>query len=424
MEESRRQALDARPRRGLVAGAVGNLLEWYDFALFGLTAPILSRQFFPHEDSTASLLQAFAAFAVGYLMRPLGGLAFGWIGDRIGRKRALELSVWLMSVPTVLMGLLPGYREIGLAAPIALVLLRVVQGFSVGGEWVGSMVFLVEGAAPKKRGGASSWGLLTISVGLLLGSAVALVMSAALGADRYHAWGWRVPYISGAVLAVFAIWARGRMVESPLFEELAASAALEEKPVRSALNEAWRPILRMMAAVAISTVSFTAFFVWVPTHVVVTRNLSQHDAMMSNTVGLVVLAALTPVGGVLSDRVGYARLYRVIVFALGLAVVPLMALIGLGDLARVLLGQVGFGVLLAFLQPSVVFASMFPTRVRATAMGIGYNVPQAILGGLTPLTCTWLAHRTSSEFTPGLFIFAVAVLSFVAALGIKTRREP
>lgn len=369
------------------------------------------------------MLQTFSAFAVGYLMRPLGGLLFGWVGDRLGRKRALELSVWLMAVPTVLMGLLPTYREVGLAAPLLLVLLRVVQGLSVGGEWVGSMVFLFESAERKSQGESASWGLLTVSIGLLLGSAVALMVSRAFGETRYQAWAWRLPYVSGLVLAVFAIWARNRMKESPSFEALVESRTLELQPVRTAFREARKPISTMMAAVAVSTTSFTAFFVWAPTQVMVSGGMSQHDAMLSNTVGLLLLAVLTPLGGRLSDRIGYARLYLWTIAVVGLAVVPLMALIGEASLVSVLLGQAGFGFLLAFMQPSVVFAETFPPRLRATAMGIGYNVPQAILGGTTPLVCTWLVARTSSTLAAGALLVAVAAVSFVAAMRIDKSSE-
>lgn len=408
-------------RRSRLAGAVGNLLEWYDFALFGLSASIFAKHFFPHESATASLLQTFSAFAVGYLMRPLGGLLYGWVGDRLGRKRALELSVWMMAIPTVLMGLLPTYAEIGLLAPALLVTLRVVQGLSVGGEWVGSMVFLVEAAERKDRGVSSSWGLLTVSIGLLLGSAAALVVSRVFGETRYEEWAWRLPYVSGVVLAVFAVWTRYRMKESPSFEELLDAENLEPRPVRTALTEAWRPIVTMMLAVSISTASFTAFFVWAPTNVMVSEGVSQHDAMLSNTIGLLFLAALTPLGGRLSDRVGYARLYVWTVATLALTVVPLMALVGRASFVSVLLGQLGFGFLLAFLQPSVVFAELFSPRLRTSAMGIGYNIPQALLGGLTPLVSTWLVARTSSTIAAGALLAGVAVVSFVAATRLGKR---
>ncbi|MEM7436448.1 MAG: MFS transporter [Myxococcota bacterium] len=396
------------------------MLEWYDFALFGLMASLLSEKFFPHESPTASLLQTFSAFAIGYFMRPLGGLLFGWVGDQLGRKRALELSVWLMVIPTVLMGLLPTYEDIGLAAPIILVALRIVQGLSIGGEWVGSMVFLVESAEPKNRGANASWGLLTVSIGLLLGSAVALIVSRVVGEARYDAWAWRLPYISGLVLGVFAVWTRAGMEESPAFEELVEAEEVAHHPVRTSFREAWRPILIMMGSVAVSTASFTAFFVWAPTHVISSDHLSQHDAMLSNTIGLLVLAALTPLGGRLSDRVGYVRLYRLMIAVLAVGVVPLMISIGQPSFGRIVVGQVGFGLLLAFLQPSAVFADMFPPKLRASAMGIGYNVPQAILGGLTPLVCTWLFAKAGSMVAPGLLLAGVAILSFSTATRLES----
>src|SRR5580692_6737982 len=215
-------ARDQQPRsasrtRTVLAGAIGNVLEWYDFGLFGYFASVIAAEFFPGADRMASLLDTFGVFATGFLMRPIGGLLFGLVGDRLGRKRALELSVLLMAVSTTLLGLLPGYATIGVAAPILLTILRMVQGLSVGGEYIGSIAFLTEHAPANRRALYGSWSGVTVVLGTLLGSAVAGLATLCLTQSQLHAWGWRVAFISGLLLGVVGFWLRLGVAESPDF---------------------------------------------------------------------------------------------------------------------------------------------------------------------------------------------------------------
>lgn len=400
--------------RQTLAASVGNLLEWYDFALFGLTAAILAAQFFP-ADGAAGLIRVFGAFAAGYLARPIGGLLFGWVGDRFGRRRALTLSIWWMAIPTLGVGLLPGVDTLGTWAPALLVLLRLVQGLSVGGEWVSSMIFLVETAGTRRPGFRSSFGLVTISLGLALGSSVVLAVHTSLGDDAWQRWAWRIPYVAGGALALFAIGARRALGESPAFLALARDEGRIAQPVREALRRVPGRIALMMGAVSTSTVTFTVFFVWAPSAAQAYLGLDPRSAMLANTAGLVTLALLTPFGGWLSDRLGYKRLYVGVIVAVTIGAVPALALLGSGTLTGALVACVGIGAALALVQPSVVLARVFPVALRTTAMGIGYNVPQAFLGGMAPLVCSLLVQDTGQAMSPLLFLLAVGAVSVWAA---------
>ena len=215
-------------KKNIISGTVGNILEWYDFAVFGYFAPIIGAQFFPSEDKMASILSAFGVFAAGYLVRPLGGMVFGSIGDRLGRKKALQLSVAMMAFPTVLIGFLPTYAQIGVAAAVLLVALRLIQGISVGGELIGSISFITEIAPANRRGLYGSWSMFSAIVGVMLGSLVATLVHGMLADQQVHDWGWRIPFLAGFVIAGFGVWMRRGMVETPAFEQQKSAGGLEQ----------------------------------------------------------------------------------------------------------------------------------------------------------------------------------------------------
>src|SRR5262245_52493068 len=222
--------------RTVVAGAVGNVLEWYDFALFGFLAPVIAPLFFPSESRIASLLDTYGVFALGFFMRPLGGVLFGHIGDRIGRKQALLWSVLLMAVPTTLIGVLPTHAQVGLLAPLLLTLIRILQGLSVGGEFIGSMSFLGEHASPRQRGFIGSWCTFSAGLGNLLGCGVAALVTAMLPPDELHRWGWRLPFFASVVVGVVGLWLRQGIEESPSFQQSASAGETARLPVVLALQ--------------------------------------------------------------------------------------------------------------------------------------------------------------------------------------------
>jgi MHS family proline/betaine transporter-like MFS transporter len=285
-------------RRGIIAGVVGNMLEWYDFALFGFFAQQIGAHFFPAGDPTASLLAAFGTFAAGFLMRPVGGALFGWVGDRFGRKQALIWSVLAMAFPSFLIGILPSTATIGLAAPILLLVFRLLQGLAVGGEYMASAVFLVEGANPGRRGWMGSWGPIGATAGVLLGSAAGAMVNATMSPDAVMAYGWRIPFIVGLGVGLGGLAIRRHYIER----------VPHQAPAKSPLGEAfaahWRTMLHLVTLVAGISVGFYTTFVYAATWLEQVANVPASTALEINTLAMAVSLIVLPLSGLASDRLG------------------------------------------------------------------------------------------------------------------------
>ena len=319
-------------RRGVIAGVVGNMLEWYDFALFGFFAAQIGAHFFPASNPTASLLAAYGTFAAGFLMRPAGGALFGWVGDRFGRKQALIWSVLAMAVPSFCIGLLPSEATIGLAAPVLLLVFRLMQGLAVGGEYMASSVFLVEGAMPGKRGWMGSWGPFGAFAGTLLGSAAGALVNATMSPEAVMAYGWRIPFIVGLAVGLGGLLIRRHFVER----------VPHQPPSKSPLGEAfrvhWRTILHLVALVAGLAVGFYTVFVYAATWLAQVAGVSARTAFEINTIAMALSLGAILFSGWLSDRIGRRR---VLVVGSGLLMVlalPLMALMARGQPVGILVG--------------------------------------------------------------------------------------
>ena len=284
-------------RRVVTAGVIGNVLEWYDFAVYGFFAPILAAQFFPAEDPRVSLLAAFAAFAVGFLMRPVGAAIFGHIGDRYGRARALLFSIAMMAMPTVLMGLLPTYETIGIAASVLIVVLRMCQGIAVGGEFTASIVFLAENAPPRRRGFFASFSMFGATTGTMLGSAVGALLTNVMSAEALASWGWRAAFISGIAVAVVGIVIRRGMFDSPSKTAVASPLAVAFRDHR------WQ-MLRVLGLNVASAATYYTLFVYAATWVSQTTTLPRAVALNITTVTILTFLVVLPVAAWLSDRFG------------------------------------------------------------------------------------------------------------------------
>jgi MFS transporter, MHS family, proline/betaine transporter len=398
-------------RRGVVAGVVGNMLEWYDFALFGFFAQQIGAHFFPAGNPTASLLAAFGTFAAGFVMRPLGGALFGWVGDRFGRKQALIWSVMAMAFPSFFIGILPGAATIGIAAPILLLLCRLLQGLAVGGEYGTSAVFLVEGAEPGRRGWLGSWAPVGAFAGTLLGSAAGAIVNAAMSPDAVLAWGWRIPFIVGLGVALGGIAIRRYYVER----------VPHQAPARSPLGEAfqshWRTILHLVALIAGLSVGFYTTFVYSATWLAQVAQVPARVALAINTLamGLSLVASLA--AGMVSDRVGRRPVLVAWAGAQALLAYPLMALMARGQVGGIVAGQVGLALLVAAGSGALpaVMAEMAPWRVRCTVVAVAHNLAMALLGGTTPLVGAWLVARTGDALAPAVYLAAAGGVSLVAA---------
>src|SRR5215218_865933 len=401
-------------RRGVIAGVVGNMLEWYDFALFGFFAAQIGAHFFPATNPAASLLAAYGTFAAGFLMRPIGGAVFGWIGDRFGRKQALLWSVLAMALPSFCIGLLPSEATIGLAAPVLLLVCRLLQGLAVGGEYMASSVFLVEGAQPGKRGWMGAWSPFGCFAGTLLGSAAGLIVNATMSPSAVMSYGWRIPFIIGLGVALGGIFIRRHFVERVPHQPPAKS------PLGESFRSHWRTILHLILLVAGLSVGFYTTFVYSATWLRQVAAIPAKTAFEINTVAMALCLGAVLAAGALSDRVGRRPVLVVVSGLLMTLSYPLMALMARGEWMGVLFGQVVLAILVAAAAGvlSAAMAELAPWRVRCTVLSISYNVGVALLGGTTPLVAAWLVSKTGFTLAPAVYLAISGALSFFGALAL------
>jgi len=405
--------------RTLLAGAIGNVLEWYDFAIYGYFAPVFAQNFFPSDDRIASLLAAFGVFAAAYMMRPLGGIIFGHLGDRFTRKRALTVSVVVMALSTFSMGLLPTHATLGAAAPVVLLVLRLLQGISVGGEFTTSIVLLVEQSAPDRRGFVGSWSCFGASSGILLGSAVGSLVNGLLEPDAVASWGWRIPFLLGIVLGMIALYLRMGLPDEPA----APALRVVRLPLVEAFVTEWRGIIRCFVINIGFGVSFYMVFIYLATYLQQIDAMHASKALEINTASMIVMLALIPLVGMMSDRLGRKRVLAASLIGLIVLAWPLFRLLDSSATPLILLGQVGLAVLVAGYSGTIpaLMVEMFPGRVRCTALSLSYNLALGIVGGTTPLVAIYLIHRTSNDMAPAYYLAAACAISLAGLLTLKDR---
>jgi len=415
----------SRSSSGVVAGLIGNVMEWYDFALFGYFVPYISAAFFPDSNATGALIATWAVFATGFLMRPLGGAVFGYIGDRIGRRKVLVLSVLLMAIPTFVLGTLPTYAQIGIAASLLLVAVRMIQGLSVGGEFSGSVTYMVETAPQERRGLAGSWANVGSTAGLLLGSGTATVVTTLSSQSFAETWGWRIPFLVGLLLGIFALTQVRKLHEDHI-------AHRDEKhKSRSPLKEAFtRDKKRTFQALAFTAgygVTFYIPLVYLPNYIQRNTSMSLDTAMQINTIATAIILVLIPLSGWISDRfIRRTHFLAIGFFLLGALAYPLFELIQNGGYTQVLVAQLIFAVLIVFplgAAPALL-VELFPGDDRLTGYSVAFNIGIGVVGGTTPMIATWLIDMTT-VFAPAFYLSALAMVAVMALLMMSDRsREP
>ncbi|MQA86148.1 MAG: MFS transporter [Streptosporangiales bacterium] len=424
--EANEKTIPGSGRRGLlrasVGASVGNVVEWFDYATYGYLAATIGVVFFPFENSTLSLLSSFATFGVAFFMRPLGGLLFGQLGDRIGRRGTLATAVLLMSTATFLIGFIPGYRTIGLWAPILLVAARLVQGFSAGGEFGGAGTFLAEHAPDRRRGFVVSWVVSSALAGFLLGLGIVLVLTSALSEAAMTSWGWRIPFLVAGPLGLIALYIRLRLEESPEFRNLEAAGEVAQAPVRESFTRTWKTMVQVIGLVVIHNASLYIILTYMLTYMTDQLKLSQTAASVSTLVALAVSVGTIPLFGALSDRVGRKPLMTSACVAFVLLSYPLLAAMGAGSYLVTVLAQAALGaVMAAYVGPGIAaYTELFPTRVRYTGFSVSYNVSVAIFGGGAPFFAVLLVSVTGNTLSPAFYVMGAAVLSLAA---LATTRE-
>jgi MFS transporter, MHS family, proline/betaine transporter len=405
----------------IAAGTVGNVLEWYDFAIYGYFASAIGRQFFPHEDAVAQLLSAFGVFALGYLMRPVGGALVGHIGDKFGRRAALTFSVAAMAIPTFLIGLLPGYATLGLLAPVALTLLRMVQGLSVGGEFTSSMVFLVERAPEGRRGLMGAMTACGATAGILLGSAVGAGFAASMSTAALESWGWRIPFLLGLVVGIAGYFLRRHVLEA------APVGRRKRDPVVETLHDHWGVVLGFAGLSVFNAVGFYVGFVYLVSWLQTADGIPPSRALEINSLSMAIMLPVVIAAGLLSDRFGRKPLL-IIACALGfIGAIPLFLLMHQPSVLLAQIGQLGLVLIVGLYVGTLpaVLVEAAPPQVRCTAVSLGYNICLGVIGGLTPLVATWLVERTGDEIAPAFLVMASAVVTLVTIVRFReTYRAP
>lgn len=410
----------------IVAGLIGNVMEWYDFALFGYFVPYISSAFFPSNNATSSLLKTWAVFAGGFLMRPLGGAIFGYVGDRIGRRRVLILSVILMVLPTFILGTLPPYTQIGIAASLLLIAVRLIQGLSVGGEFSGSVTYMVETAPQNRRGLTGSWANVGSTAGLLLGSGAATVVTTFSSQHFAETWGWRIPFLVGLLLGIYALTQVRKLHEGHINHR-------DEKhklrsPLKEALTKDKKKTFLALAFTAGYGVSFYIPLVYLPNYIQRNTTMAIDAAMQINTIATAAILALIPISGWISDRfIRRTHFLSIGFFLLAILAYPMFILVQSGEYYYVLIAQLIFAVLIAFplgAAPSLL-VELFPSDDRLTGYSIAFNIGIGVVGGTTPMIATWLIDMTSIISAPAFYLSILSLVAVTSLLMMKDRsREP
>jgi MFS transporter, MHS family, proline/betaine transporter len=397
--------------RTALAGLVGNTLEWFDFAVYGYFASEIGRHFFPESNPTAQLLLAFTVFAIGFMARPIGALVLGPVGDRIGRRALLILSISLMGGATLLIGLLPGYEAIGIAAPVLLVLLRVVQGFSLGGEFTGSMVYTTELAKPSSRGLVSSSAAAGVTLGFILGSTAAWLVTWLLDAADVAAWGWRIPFIGSVLLLLVGWLLRRGLHETPQ----GVIAAARRPPLFASLRADWLPMLRAFGIIAMTNAAYYLMFTYVVERRSKTEGTEGADFLLANTLSLFVVLFAKPLGGWLSDRVGRRLLMITLTIAGMLLILPGLWLTLHGTPWQFFAGQVLLALPLgmALGLQGALLVEIFPLRTRVTSMSVAYGTTLALTGGTAPLVSAWLVEASGRPLAPAFYIMLYGIIALL-----------
>ncbi|MEO0318937.1 MAG: hypothetical protein RL404_2614 [Pseudomonadota bacterium] len=403
--------------RQILAAVIGNALEWYDFVVYGFLTVIISRLFFPADSDYASLLAAMATFGVGFFMRPVGGILIGIYSDRRGRKAALQLIILLMTVSMAMIAFAPTHAAIGAAAPVLIVLARLLQGVATGGEFASATAFLVESAPPSRRGFFGSLQMVGQGVAALGGATAAMLITQGLTPEQIDSWGWRMPFMVGLLIGPVGLWIRRHLEETEAFLE-----ASREPAGAVGLRALWgghrRALLSSFGLVLSSTIMFYVVLVYMPTYAKTQLGIPLADAFAAQVAGLLCLIVLTPVFGMLSDRIGRRAVMLLASVAYLVLPYPLLAWLlaepGLARLATmqvIVCGAIGIG----FGAVSTALAEQFPVRMRSTGLALSYNIAVMLFGGFAQLIVTWLIKATGTPLAPAYYVMFGAVIGLAAA---------
>ncbi|MFD4608487.1 MULTISPECIES: MFS transporter [unclassified Streptomyces] len=404
-------------RRAVRAAALGNAMEWFDFGVYSYIAVTLGKVFFPSGNPTTQLLSTFGAFAAAFLVRPLGGMVFGPLGDRVGRQKVLAFTMIMMAVGTFAIGLIPSYATIGVGAPLLLLAARLVQGFSTGGEYAGASTFIAEFAPDKRRGFLGSWLEFGTLAGYIGGAGLVTLMTALLSSDQMTSWGWRIPFLIAGPMGIIGLYLRMRLEETPAFAAEAEKCESRPKvPLREMIAGQWKALLLCVGLVLVFNVTDYMLLSYMPSYLTSVLKYDETHGLLVVLCVMALMMIVQPFAGALTDRVG-----RRPVIAAGCAgflflSVPALLLIRQGSLAAVGLGMAALGLLLVCFTAAMPSAlpALFPTRVRYGSLSIGFNISVSLFGGTTPLVVTALIGATGNLMMPAYYMMAASLIGGAA----------
>lgn len=403
------------------AASCGGALEMYDFVSYGFFASIIAHEFFPAKTLAASLLITFAAFAIGYFPRPLGGILYGHFGDRYGRKKTLIFSVALMALPTFLIGLLPTYQQIGIWAPMLMVLLRLLQGLAVGGDLPGAITLVSESVLPSQRGYMCSWIFLGVNFGVVLSSVIATLLTLMLNHEQIAAWGWRIPFLLGIVLAIIGVYLRQRIKETSLYQAIQARGKILKTPFLCLLRDHGRKVVLAICLTCLGAIVVGQLFLYMPTYLASVLHYPLSNALFMNTCNVMLFSALIPVMGWVSDKIGRKKVMGMSSGILAIIGYPLFVLMNSGSLPLLIGALICFAILSAMAMGTIasMLAELFTTQVRYSGIGISYNIAFTVFSGLAPFLSILLIRQTHLNTAPSLYLIFAALVTFCGVLFIN-----
>jgi MFS transporter, MHS family, proline/betaine transporter len=414
-------------KRAACASFIGNFVEWFDYASYGYLATIIAVVFFPKSDGATGLLAAYGVFAISFIVRPLGGIVWGHVGDRIGRRTSLSLSILIMSLSTFLIALLPTYAQVGVFAPVLLLLVRVVQGFSASGEYAGAAAFLAEYAPDNKRGIYTSIVPASTAAGLLFGSLLVAVMHGVMTSEQLHSFGWRLPFLLGAPFGLIGRYIRVKLEDTPHFKAMEQSLHDTRAPFAELMAKHRMKMLIAFGATCLNAVAFYLVLSYMPTYLSTEMGMSETASFIAATISLAAYIGLIFVMGALSDRVGRKSMLIGASILFAILTVPLFKGLAGASFAMIVVIQVAFGALLTMNDGTLpcFLSEIFPTRVRYSGFAFCFNAANALFGGTAPLVATWLIGATGNKLAPAWYLVGASLVALVAMIASKeTAKAP
>ena len=414
-------------KKVLIASLTGSSIEWFDYFLYGTAAALVfNKIFFPMVDPVIGLILSYLSFSLTFFIRPIGGVLFAHIGDRIGRKKTLVLTLSLMGGATVTIGLLPTYDMIGMWAPTLLILMRIIQGMGIGGEWGGALLLAYEYAPEKRKGFFGSIPQAGVTIGMLMATFIVSLMTL-FSEDDFLSWGWRIPFLLSSILVLIGLWIRKDIDETPDFQKVKQSGQVAKAPLRDTLKHHWREVLIAAGLKVVETAPFYIFSTFVVSYATTTLTYQKSQALEAVTLGALVATIMIPLMGLLSDKIGRQRMYAVSVFVLGLFIVPWFMLLNTGTTWGIVLATViAFGVLWAPVTAvlGTLCSEIFSANVRYTGITLGYQLGAALAGGTAPLIATGLLAKYDGDWVPVAWYLAVTVVISLIAIFCASRIKP